>query len=406
MNNNNRIYLDYNATTPVDPEVLDAMMPYLNNCYGNPSSIHSFGNEAKAAIDIARASVSGMLNAKPSEIVFTSCGSESNNYAVKGVAYANRDKGNHLITTEVEHASSLETFRYLEKNGFSVTYIQVDENGNPDPEDFRKALTKDTTLISCMYVNNETGVISPIQSIAETARENGVIFHTDAIQAAGKIPIDLGKLPADLLSVSSHKIYGPKGAGALFIRKGTNITPFIHGGGQERGKRSGTENVAAIVGFGKAAELAGKKISEEMEKLGDLKARLYNGIKEQIKNIEVNGDIEKTVCNTLNLGFDGIHGESLVMNLDIEGVAASTGSACSEGNVDPSHVLMAMGQSREKAVCSLRFSIGRFTTGEEIDRVIQLLPVIESRIRNIRQKAAVRGIAGEKRSQNLQESST
>lgn len=387
-----RIYFDYNATTPIDERVLEAMMPYLGEVYGNPSSIHSYGSDAKAALDTAREKVASMLGSKSSEIVFTTSGSESNNFAIKGAAFAGRDKGKHLVTTSVEHASTYETFRYLESEGFRVTYVGVDEKGHVDPEDIRKAITDDTILISCMYVNNETGVISPIEKIGEIAHGNNIVFHTDAIQAAGKIEIDVEKLPVDLLSISSHKIYGPKGTGALFIRKGTSLTSLIHGGGQERGKRSGTENVAGIVGLGKACEIVKSELAEESERLRYMRDSLYNGIRERIRDIELNGDTENRVCNTLNISLDGIHGESLVMNLDIEGVAASTGSACSEGNVDPSHVLMAMGQSREKAVSSLRLSIGRFTTQQEIDRVIQVLPIIESRIRNVQKNSAIREI--------------
>lgn len=387
-----KIYLDYNATTPTDERVLDSMMPYLKEFFGNPSSIHSYGSDAKAALDLARERVASMLKAKTGEIVFTTSGSESNNFAIKGSALANRGKGAHLITTSVEHASSLETFRYLESEGFKVTYIDVDEKGSIDPEDIKNSIREDTILISCMYVNNETGVISPVGRIGEIARDYGIVFHTDAIQAAGKIPIDLSRLPVDLMSISSHKIYGPKGTGALYIKKGTNVTSLIHGGGQERGKRSGTENVAGIVGMGKACELIEQDLEQEIERLSGLRNDLLEDLSRNIEGLEINGDITKSVCNTLNFSLNGIHGESLVMNLDIEGVAASTGSACSEGNVDPSHVLLAMGQSREKAVSSLRISLGRFTTEQEIETIKKILPGIADRIRKIRENEAVREI--------------
>jgi len=389
----NKIYLDYNATTPTDPEVLDSILPYLKDSFGNPSSIHSFGSDAKAALDLAREKVSSYLGSRTSEIVFTTSGSESNNFAVKGVAFGNRNEGNHLITTKVEHASCLETFRYLESEGFKVSYIGVDKNGLIDPSEIEETITDDTTLISCMYVNNETGVISPVQEIAEIAKRKNVIFHTDAVQAVGKIDIDLGKLPVDLLSFSSHKIYGPKGVGALFIRKGTRLTSLIHGGGQERGKRSGTENVAGIVGMGKACELLTREreTGDEKSRIRKLRDNLHNGLLQLIDNIELNGDKENIVNNTLNLSFGGIHGESLVMNLDIEGIAVSTGSACSEGNVDPSHVLLAMGQDRDKAVSSLRFSIGRFTSEEDIERVLEIIPGVIERITKAK-KTAVREI--------------
>lgn len=387
----NKIYLDYNATTPVDPIVLDSMIPYLKYNYGNPSSIHSFGSDAKAALDLARERVSSFLGSRSSEIVFTTSGSESNNYAIKGVAFGNRDRGNHLITTKVEHASCLETFRYLESSGFKVSYIGVDSKGAIDPGEIERAVTDDTILISCIYVNNETGVISPVPEISEIAKKKGVILHTDAVQATGKIDIDLKKLPVDLLSFSSHKIYGPKGAGVLFIRKGTKLTSLIHGGGQERGRRSGTENVVGIVGMGKACELLGKQPEDERSRVKKLRDKLHEGLMQIEDGLELNGDRINRVGNTLNVSFHGVHGESLVMNLDIEGIAVSTGSACSEGNVDPSHVLLAMGQDKERAVSSLRFSIGRFTTQEDIEEVLQIIPSVLERIKKAK-RTAVREI--------------
>ncbi len=382
-----RVYLDYNATTPIDPRVFEAMIPYMKEEFGNPSSIHSFGSRAKAALDNSREQVAGFLGAHPKEIVFTSGGSESNNLAIKGVAFRLREKGAHLITTRIEHASVLETFRFLESHGFRVTYLGVDEYGLIDLDELRESITEDTILASVMFVNNETGVIMPIREIGEIVKEKGVIFHTDAVQAVGKVDIDLEDLPVDLLSLSAHKIYGPKGVGALFIRveafRGTPLQPLIHGGGQERERRSGTENVPGIVGLGKACEIAKVEMKTEESRLRDLRDELHKGILERIRGVKLNGHPERRLSNTLNLSFEGVEGDSLVMNLDIEGIAVSTGSACSEGNVEPSHVLLAMGLPREIAVSSLRFSLGRFTEREDIDRVIDALPRIVERIRKV-----------------------
>ncbi len=378
------IYLDYNATTPLDPRVLEEMIPYLSGNYGNPSSIHSPGSAARAAIDCARERVSGYLGARPGEIVFTSGGSESNNFAIKGLAYALSDRGNHLVTTAVEHASCLETFRFLERSGFEVTYLPVDSFGLVCPGQFQEAITERTILVSCMYVNNETGVISPIREIGEIAHERGVVFHTDAVQALGKMELDLGGLPVDMASFSAHKICGPKGAGALYIKKGIGLESFVHGGGQERGKRSGTENVAAVCGFGSACELLRTELETENKRLEQLRDLLFEELSQRIEDVYLNGHPESRVCNTLNMGFSGTPGDSVVMNLDTDGVAVSTGSACSEGNVDPSHVLLAMGLGEQEALCSVRFSFGRFTSSEEIDKVIELLPAVVKRIRKLR----------------------
>jgi len=380
-----RVYLDYNATTPIDPRVFEAMIPYMKEEFGNPSSIHSYGMAGKAALDNSREQIAELLGAGPREIVFTSCGSESNNLAIKGIAFQLREKGNHLITTQVEHASVLETFRFLESQGFNSTYLSVDKYGLIDLEELREAITDDTILVSVMFANNETGVLMPIQEIAELVKEKRVIFHTDAIQAVGKIDINLKNLPVDLLSISGHKLYGPKGVGALLIRDGVKLGPLIHGGGQERGKRSGTENVAGIVGLGKACEIFKQDAGYKMQdaRIKDLRDELYEGISERISGFKLNGHHEKRLSNTLNLSFEGVEGESLVMNLDLEGIAVSTGSACSEGNVEPSHVLLAMGLSKEQAVSSVRFSLGRFTEKEDINRVIDVLPGIVERIREI-----------------------
>jgi len=377
----NQIYLDYNATTPLDPQVLEEMLPFFRQDYGNPSSIHSFGNKAKSALDLSRERIAKLVNARPKEITFTTGGSEGNNFAIKGIAYSLYEKGNHLITTSVEHASCLETFKFLETQGFEVTYLEVDKNGAIDPEILMETIKDSTILISCIYANNETGVINPIVEIAGIAKEKNIIFHTDAVQTLGKINIDLKKLDVDLASFSSHKIYGPKGVGALYIKMGVNLVSLIHGGGQERGKRSGTENVPGIVGFGKATEIVSQTFDEEVNKISGLNELLQTGIFNSIEGITVNGSSSEKLPNTLNISFDGIEGESLVMNLDMEGIAVSTGSACSEGNVEPSHVLLAMGLSKEQAVSSLRLSIGRFTKKEDIERFLKILPGITNRIR-------------------------
>jgi len=389
-----KIYLDYNATTPVDPRVFEAMIPYLTEEYGNPSSIHSFGSRGKAALDDSREQVAELLGARPKEIVFTGSGSEGNNFAIKSLAFGLREKGNHLITTQVEHASVLETFRFLESQGFAVRYLGVDKHGLIDLDELRESMSTDTILVSVMFANNETGVIMPIKEIAEVVKERGVVLHIDAVQAVGKLDMNLKNLPVDLLSLSSHKLYGPKGVGALFVRSGVNLSPLIHGGGQEKGRRSGTENVAGIVGLGKACEImkedAGYKMQDTRIKgLGD---ELYAGVMERISGVSLNGHPEKRLSNTLNLSFEGAEGDSLVMNLDLEGIAVSTGSACSEGNVEPSHVLLAMGLNREQAVSSLRFSLGRFTEKEDIDRVIDVLPKVVRRIRELG-RDAIHGVS-------------
>ncbi len=377
----NQIYLDYNATTPLDPLVLEEMLPYFSKDYGNPSSIHSFGNKAKSALDLSRDRLAALVNARPKEVTFTTGGSESNNYAIKGIAYALREKGNHLITTSVEHASCLETFSFLESQGFEVTYLDVDRNGLVDPEQLTGSIRESTILISCIYANNETGVINPIKTISGIANDKEIIFHTDAVQTLGKIEIDLKELNVDMASFSSHKIYGPKGVGALYIKMGVNPVSLLHGGGQERGKRSGTENVPGIAGFGKAAELVDKTFKDERKRIANLKELLKEGIFKSVEGVNINGNTPENLPNTLNLSFEGVEGESLVMNLDMEGIAVSTGSACSEGNVEPSHVLLAMGQSNTEAISSLRLSIGRFTTNEDIERFLKILPGITDRIR-------------------------
>jgi cysteine desulfurase len=389
-----KVYLDYNATTPIDPRVLEAMIPHLKEEFGNPSSIHSFGSRGKGALDNSREQVAKLIGARDKEIVFTSGGSESNNLAIKGIALALRAKGNHLITTQVEHASILESLRFLESQGFQVTYLGVNESGHIDLEELKQSMTNNTILVSIMFANNETGVIMPIGEIGQVVQEKGVVFHSDAVQAVGKIDINLKNLPVDLLSLSSHKLYGPKGVGALYMgsgvstRHGVSLPPLIHGGGQERGRRSGTENVAGIVGLGKACGIAEEEIRSQESEAGikELRDELHGGITEKIKGIKLNGHPEKRLSNTLNLSFEGAEGDSIVMNLDLEGIAVSTGSACSEGNVEPSHVLLAMGLSKEEAVSSVRFSLGRFTEREDINRVIEVVPGVVGRIRDVNVK--------------------
>ena len=391
------IYLDYNATTPIDPRVYETMVPYFKEEYGNPSSIHSFGSRGKAALDTSRERIAEFLDTKEKEIIFTSGGSESNNFAIKGAAFALRELGNHLITTQVEHASVLECFKFLETLGFRTTFLGVDEDGLIDLDELREAITDDTILVSIMFVNNETGVIMPIKEIGEIVRERGVIFHTDAAQAVGKLDIRVSvkDLSIDLFSFSSHKIYGPKGAGALYINSGTKTKPLIHGGGQERGNRSGTEDVPAIVGMGKACEIVKEEArSQKSEvRIKRLRDSLHRKITEKISGVKLNGHPEKRISNTLNLSLEDVEGESLVMNLDLEGIAVSTGSACSEGNVDPSHVLLAMGLSKKQALSSIRFSFGNINQEDDIDRVIEVLPKIVERIREINGGDSIYGVS-------------
>ena len=376
-----RIYLDYAATTPTHPEVLKAMLPYFTEAFGNPSSIYSCGQEAKGAVEEARAKVAGLIGARDEEIVFTSGGTEADNFALKGVAFANEGKGNHIITTSIEHHAVLETCKFLERRGFSVTYLPVDKYGLVDPDDVRKAITEKTILISVMHANNEVGTIEPIAEIGKIAREAGVYFHTDAVQTVGHIPVDVNELGVSLLSISAHKLYGPKGVGALYIRKGTKLVSFMHGGEQERGRRAGTENVPGIVGFGKAAELAGQEMNEEAERLTRLRDKLIQGLLERIDHIHLNGHPVKRLPNNVNISVDFVEGESMCLNLDLEGICASTGSACSSGSLEPSHVLLAMGLHHEQAHGSLRFTLGKWTTEEEIERVLEVLSRVVAKLR-------------------------
>lgn len=377
-----RVYLDHSATTPVDPEVAQLMMTYYTEKYGNPSSVHSFGQEAKEGLEKAREQAAALIGAQPSEITFTSGGTEADNMAILGTADTQRKKGKHIITSAVEHHAVLETCEYLEKNGFDLTIIPVDEEGFINPKDVEKAIRPDTILITIMHANNEVGTIQPIAEIGKIAKEKGVTFHVDAVQSLSKVPIDVKAINIDLLTISSHKIYGPKGVGALYIRKGVKLSPRIYGGGQEKKRRSGTENLPGIVGFGKACELAGKRMNAEIERLKVLRDKLMDGIVERIDYVKVNGPRgDKRLVNNVNVSIQYVEGESLLLSLDMMGIAASSGSACTSGSLDPSHVLLAMGLKHEIAHGSLRFSLGSQNTEEDIDYVLEQLPKIVERLR-------------------------
>jgi cysteine desulfurase len=374
-------YLDYNSTTPVDRRVLDAMLPYFGGAFGNASSIHSAGQHARAAVDAARESVAALIGAKPAEIVFTSGGTEADNLALFGIVAASTKPRKHVITTSIEHHAVLNSCQHLETQGIEVSYIPVGSDGIVDPADIRRALTPDTILISVMHANNEIGAIQPIEEIGRIAAEADVYFHCDAVQSAGKLPLDVNRLGVDLLSLSAHKIYGPKGAGALYVRSGTAIAPQFFGGHHERDRRPGTENVPGIVGLGKAAELARALLNEDAARIAELRDRLENALLDAISMIRVNGDRARRVANTTNLTFTAAGGEALVIALDLQGIACSTGAACSSGAVEPSHVLMAIGLSPDEARSSLRFSLGRPTTTAEVDEAIAIIPRVVERLR-------------------------
>lgn len=376
-----RIYLDYAATTPMRPEVLEAMQPYLTERFGNPSSIYSYGHEAKSGIDKARTQVAGLLGAREEEIVFTGGGTEADNFTIKGIAFANRNRGNHIITGSVEHHAVLEPCQFLEKQGFNVTYLPVDETGLVSPDDVRKAITPETVLITIMHANNEIGTVQPIREIGVIAREAGVYFHTDAVQTVGHIPVDVNELNVDLLSTSAHKLYGPKGVGALYIRKGTRIEPLIHGGEQENNRRASTENVAGIVGFGTAAELAREELDKEYERITFLRDRLINGMLTRVEEVRLNGHPVQRLPNNINLTVSYTEGESIVLDMDLKGICISTGSACTSSSLDPSHVLLAIGLPAEIAYSSFRMTLGKWTTQEDIDRVLEALSDIIGSLR-------------------------
>jgi len=377
-----KVYMDYAATTPIDPRVVKAMLPYFTKKFGNTMSLHSFGREAKIAVEEARVKVADLMNVSPEEIIFTSSATESNNLALKGIAFANKDKGKHIITSKIEHECILESCKWLEKHGFEVTYLPVDNYGFVNPEGVEKAIRKDTILVSIMHANNEIGTIEPIEEIGKICKEKGVYFHTDAAQTFGKIEIDANKLNADLITVSSHKMYGPKGVAALFIRKGVKIEPLLHGGGHEFGLRSSTINVPGIVGFGVACEIAKSEMKKESERLTKLRDYLIKNVL-KIENSHLNGHPTKRLPNNANFWFNFVDGESLIMELDYYGIAASTGSACSTSTLKPSHVLLAIGLKPHEADGSLRLSIGRWTNKKDVNYTIKILPKAIEKIRKL-----------------------
>ena len=375
--------MDYAATTPVDPRVVKAILPYFSEKFGNTMSLHSFGQEAKEALEESREAVANLLGAKPQEIIFTGSATESNNLALKGIALANRDRGRHIIISPIEHACVMESSKWLESQGFEITRLKVDKYGLVSPDDVKKAIKKDTILVSIMHANNEIGTIEPIEEIGKICREKGIYFHTDAAQSFGKIPIDVNKMNIDLMTVSSHKMYGPKGAAALFIRKGTKIEPLIHGGGHESGLRSSTVNVAAIVGFAEAARICEREMKKEAKREIKLRDKLIKGVLEKIEGSYLNGHPRERLPNNINFSFPGIEGESLIMQLDFLGIAASTGSACSSEKLEPSHVLLAIGLKPEQAHGSLRLSLGKWTKEKDINYVLEVLPKVVKRLREI-----------------------
>ena len=378
----NRVYMDNAATTPVSPAVLEKILPYFSECYGNANSIHSTGLDARKALNAARKKVAAALNCNPEEVYFTSGGSESDNWALKGVAFANRKKGNHIITSAIEHHAILHTCEWLEKQGFEITYVPVDADGLVNPADVEAAITDKTILISIMAANNEIGTIEPIEEIAKIAHAHHVLFHTDAVQAIGAIPVDVRAIGCDLLSLSGHKFHGPKGVGALYIKQGTRIDNLIHGGAQERGRRASTENVAGIVGMAEAIELATANIPEKAARISALRDQLIDGLT-ALPYVRLNGHRTKRLPGNVNVSVRFIEGESLLLRLDLAGVAASSGSACTSGSLDPSHVLLAIGLPHEIAHGSLRLSLSDTTTQEEVDYVLSVLPGIIEYLRDM-----------------------
>ena len=378
-----QVYLDYSATTPVKEEVVREMLPFFTERYGNPSSLYSVGLDAKAGLDEARARVAGLINAEPKEIFFTSCGTESDNWVLEGTANALKNKGRHIITSRIEHHAILHTCEYLEKLGFEITYLDVDGDGFVSPEALEKAIRKDTILVSIMMVNNEIGTIEPIKELAAVAKAHGVLFHTDAVQGLGNVPIDVKDLGVDFLSMSAHKIYGPKGVGALYMRKGVRITNFMHGGAQETKRRAGTENLAGIAGFGKAAELAAANLEQHIEHSTKLRNYFWEQIEANISGVTLNGSREKRHPGNLNVSIDYIEGESILLMLDAFGISISTGSACSSKSLVPSHVLEAIGISITKMNGTVRFTVGDFTTKEDIDYVVETLVKVVARLREL-----------------------
>ena len=378
-----RIYLDHNATTPIRAEVLAAMLPYFTEEYGNASSIHAFGQNARGAVELARTQVAALVGARAADIMFTSGGTESNNHAILGAVAAAPGTSKHVITSAIEHVAVLDPCRALAMSGVDLTVLPVDRNGLVNPEDVRSAIRPETVLITLMLANNEIGTIEPIEEIGKIAAEKGIVFHTDAVQAAGKIPVEIERLGVDLLSISAHKFCGPKGVGALYIRKGTQLEPLLYGGHSERDRRPGTEDVAAIAGMGNAAELALAGLHEESERVRNLRDRLEQGLLDRVPHSWVNGARAPRVPNTANLSFPFIEGESMVIALDLKGIACSTGAACSSGALEPSHVLMALGLAPEDARATLRLSLGHQTTDDQIDFALETIPPVIERLRQI-----------------------
>jgi cysteine desulfurase len=377
------VYLDHAATTPVRKEVIEAMVPYFNKNYGNPSSIYSIGRESKKAIEEAREKVASAIGAQPGEIYFTAGGTEADNWALEGTTRANRSKGNHIITSSIEHHAVIHTCENLAKHGFDITYLPVDKYGMVSIEDLKNAVTEKTIIVSIMHANNEIGTIQPIEKIGTFLKEKGVYFHTDAVQTVGKIPVDVNELNVDMLSLSAHKIYGPKGIGALYIRKGTKIQPFIYGGAQEKKRRAGTENVPGIVGLGVAIDTAATNLAGQYEYLSGLRDRLITGIMEKVPYTILNGHPTKRLPHNVNLCFEFVEGESLLLNLDLKGICASSGSACTSGSLDPSHVLLAIGLPHEIAHGSIRMTLGKDNTPDDVEYVITELPKIVDKLRQM-----------------------
>ncbi|RKY25274.1 MAG: cysteine desulfurase NifS [Planctomycetota bacterium] len=377
------IYLDHAATTPVHPRVREAMMPYISDYYGNPETLYSAGVTASEAVEDARGKVAALINCDPSEIYFTSGGTESDNWAIKGTAFARRDKGRHIITSSIEHHAVLVPCQFLEKEGFDVTYLPVDSDGLVNPDDVKKAIRKDTILVSIMHANNEVGTIEPVGEIGRITREAGVPFHVDAVQTVGNYPVDVREMGCEMLALSAHKLYGPKGVGAMYLRRGTRIVQLMHGGGQEKGKRAGTHNVPGIVGLGKAAEVAMEEMEPAMERDAKLRDRLIDGISERITGTRLNGHREKRLPNNVNVCVERVEGEAMLLSLDMKGISCSSGSACTTGSLDPSHVLLALGVPVEVTHGSLRFTLGRLTSEDHINHVLDVLPGIVEKLRRM-----------------------
>jgi len=379
-----RVYMDHAATTPTDIEVVKQMELYFTQKYGNPNSIHSFGQEARDAVEESRKKIAHLIGADPSEIIFTSGGTESDNYAIKGIAWANQKKGNHIITSKIEHHAVLHSCHFLEKHEFNVTYLPVDKYGLINPDDVKRAIIDKTILVTILHANNEIGTIEPIKEIGKIVKGAGIYFHTDSVQTVGHIPIDVNDLGVDTLSMSGHKLYGPNGVGVLYLRKGTKIDSLMDGGGQEKNRRAGTENVAGIVGIGKAAELAEKRLAQgEEDKIIKLRDKLIKEIMNKVENVRLNGHPTNRLPGNINFCFEFIEGESMLLNLDMEGVAASSGSACTSGSLEPSHILLAIGLPPEIAHGSLRLTLGKDNTEEEVDYVIDILPQIIEKLRSL-----------------------